>query len=82
MKTALVFVLFALCGIASAQTPDAPQASPLMTARQQHFEQAKSKRLAKIAAHLDALQKTQACVQAATNFATLRACRPAHPPGK
>ncbi|HSY26669.1 MAG TPA: hypothetical protein VK832_04130 [Burkholderiaceae bacterium] len=81
MKTALVFVLFALCGIASAQTPDAPQASPVTT-RQQHFEQAKSNRLAKIAAHLDALQKTQSCVQAATNFATLHACRPARPLGK
>ena len=77
MKAALVFAMYAFCGIASAQTPDLTQPTDPTTNKQQRFDAAKNKRLAKIGVRLERLQKLQSCVQAATNFAGLRACRPA-----
>lgn len=77
MKTALAITLCLVFGVASAQTQDSTQTPPQTQVRGQHFEQAKSKHLAKINAHLEALQKLQACVQASTDFRTMRACRPA-----
>jgi hypothetical protein len=78
MKQLLALALCVACGFASAQTAT-PSQQPDTSAPQSHFDRVKSKRLAHINARLEALQKVQACVQVATDFASLHACRP---PGK
>jgi hypothetical protein len=85
MKTFILALACIVCNLAFAQTPPATattaasaSAAP-SSARQQHFQSAKTKRLDHIAARLAALQQLQTCVQAANNFAELHAC---HKPRK
>lgn len=81
MKAIFAFVLCLVCGFATAQTmsfsapgnstPTKPTAYPPPA----QFENIKSKHLARINARIAALQKEQACVQAAVDFESMRACR-------
>jgi hypothetical protein len=80
MKKLLALALCVACGFASAQTTTSPQQpDPSAPQSQSHFDRAKAKRLAHINARISALQGIQACVQAATDMASLHACRT---PGK
>jgi hypothetical protein len=82
MKQVFALALCIACGFASAQTPTPIQQADT-SAPQSRFERAKSKHLAHIAARIDALQKMQVCVQAASDLASLHACRsPGSSPGK
>lgn len=75
MKTVLFVLLCIGSNLANAQTPPpAPANEAPSVVSGQHFEAAKAKRLARIAARLTTLQQLQACVQAASNSRQMRAC--------
>ncbi len=73
----LTFVSTAALAEADHHAPAAPDGAPDKAAvKEEKFDEVKAKRLAKIAEHMEALKKKEACVQAAADFTALKACYP------
>lgn len=64
------------CMVFAQQSVSGQRASP--PDGHHNFDQVKQKHLAQLGERISKLQQAQSCVQAATDFQALRACRPEH----